>query len=203
MNKNIIKILSLSTCLSMATMTAAFAQTLELPPEAAEIKIAVIDEALYEKQAAFDKILFEEKLKEIEEKGITVTHTYPADGYVEVGITPFNEENQKYIMGILGSDEVEVVDGIMAITLTDELMSTTSAPDVKTVSAPDAATSGLAEEDAPEAQVVSAPEQAADAKVISANDDVKEAKGISPLAIGAGAAALLAIGAVLFKKKTA
>nr|WP_300093804.1 hypothetical protein [Sedimentibacter sp.] len=203
MNKNIIKILSLSTCLTMATMTAAFAQTLELPPEAAEVKIAVIDEALYEKQAAFDKILFEEKLKEIEEKGITVTHTYPADGYVEVGITPFNEENQKYIMGILGSDEVQVVDGIMAVTLTDELMSTTSAPDVKTVSAPDAATSGPAEEAAPEAQTVSAPEQATDAKVISANDDVKEAKGISPLAIGAGAAALLAIGAVLFKKKTA
>lgn len=197
MNKNIIKVLSLSSCLSMATMTAAYAQTLELPPEAAQMQITAVDEALYEKQAAFDKILFEEKLKEIEEKGITVTHTYPADGYVEVGITPFNEENQKYIIEILGSDEVEVVDGIMAITLTDELMSTTSAPDVKT--APDAATSGPAEEAAPEAQVVSA----TDAKGISAKDDVKEEKGISPLAIGAGAAVLLGIGAVLFKKKTA
>lgn len=197
MNKNIIKVLSLSACLSMATMTAAYAQTLELPPEAAQMQITAVDEALYEKQAAFDKILFEEKLKEIEEKGITVTHTYPADGYVEVGITPFNEENKKYIIEILGSDEVEVVDGIMAITLTDELMSTTSAPDVKT--APDAATSGPAEEAAPEAQVVSA----TDAKVISAKDDVKEEKGISPLAIGAGAAVLLGIGAVLFKKKTA
>lgn len=197
MNKNIIKVLSLSACLSMATMTAAYAQTLELPPEAAQMQITAVDEALYEKQSAFDKILFEEKLKEIEEKGITVTHTYPADGYVEVGITPFNEENQKYIIEILGSDEVEVVDGIMAITLTDELMSTTSAPDVKT--APDAATSGPAEEAAPEAQVVSA----TDAKGISAKDDVKEEKGISPLAIGAGAAVLLGIGAVLFKKKTA
>lgn len=198
MNKNIIKVLSLSACLSMATMTAAFAQTLELPADSVKIQITSVDEAMYEKQAAFDKILFEEKLKEINEKGITVTHTYPADGYVEVGITPFNEENQKYIIEILGSDEVEVVDGIMAVTLTDELMSTTSAPDVKTVSAPDAATSGLAEEAAPEAQVVSA----TDAKVISAKDDVKE-KGISPLAIGAGAAVLLGIGAVLFKKKTA
>jgi hypothetical protein len=202
MNKNIIKVLSLSTCLTMATMTAAFAQTLELPPEAAEIKIAVVDEALYEKQAAFDKILFEEKLKEIEEKGITVTHTFPADGYVEVGITPFNEENQKFIIGILGGDEVKIVDGIMAITLTDELMSTTSAPDVKTVSAPDAATSGPAEEALPEAQAVSAPE-ATDAKVIMAKDEVKDTKGISPLAIGAVAVALLGIGAVLFKKKTA
>ncbi len=202
MNKNIIKVLSLSTCLTMATMTAAFAQTLELPPESVKIQITSIDEALYEKQAAFDKILFEEKLKEIEEKGITVTHTYPADGYVEVGITPFNEENQKYIIEILGSDEVEVVDGIMAVTLTDELMSTTSVTDVKTVSAPDAATSGPAEEDAPEAQVVSAAE-ATDTNVISAKDEVKDAKGISPLAIGAGAVALLGIGAVLFKKKTA
>jgi hypothetical protein len=202
MNKNIIKILSLSACLSMATMTAAFAQTLELPPEAAQIKIAVVDEALYEKQAAFDKILFEEKLKEIEEKGITVTHTYPADGYVEVGITPFNEENQKYILDLLGSDEAEVVEGTTAVTLTDELMSTTSAADVKTVSAPDAATSGLAEEEVPEAQTVSAPEQAADAKVISAKDEDKK-EGISPLAVGAGAAVLLGIGAVLFKKKIA
>lgn len=199
MNKNIIKVLSLSACLSMATMTAAFGQTLELPPEAAELQITVVDEALYEKQAAFDKILFEEKLKEIENKGITVTHTSPGDGYVEVGITPFNEVNEKYIIEILGSDEVKVIDGTMAVTLTDELMSTTSAP----VSAPDAATSGLAEEEAAEAQVVSAPDQAADAKVISAKDDVKEEKGISPIAIGAGAAILLGLGAVLFKKKTA
>jgi hypothetical protein len=198
MNKNIIKVLSLSACLSMATMTAAFAQTLELPPDTVKIQITSVDEALYEKQAAFDKILFEEKLKEIENKGISVTHTFPADGFVEVGITPFNEENQKYIIELLGSDEVEVVDGVMAVTL----MSTQSVTDAQTVSAPDAATSGLAEEDAAEAQVVSAPE-ATDAKVISAKDDVKEAKGISPLAIGAGAAILLGIGAVLFKKKTA
>lgn len=202
MNKNIIKILSLSACLSMAAMTAAFAQTLELPPEAAQIKIAVVDEALYEKQASFDKILFEEKSKEIEAEGIFVTHTSPADGYVEVGITPFNEENQKYILDLLGSGEVKVVEGTTAVTLTDELMSTTSASDVKTVSAPDAATSGLAEEEVPEAQTVSASEQAADAKVISAKDEVKK-EGISPLAVGAGAAVLLGIGAVLFKKKTA
>jgi hypothetical protein len=202
MNKNIIKVLSLSACLSMATMTAAFAQTLELPPDTVKIQITSIDEAMYEKQAAFDKILFEEKLKEIENKGISVTHTSPADGYVEVGITPFNEENQKYIIELLGSDEVQIVDGVMAVTLTDELMSTTSVTDAQTVSAPDAATSGLAEEAAPEAQVVSAPE-ATDAKIISVNEEAKDTKSISPLAIGAVAVALLGIGAVLFKKKTA
>jgi hypothetical protein len=202
MNKNIIKVLSLSACLSMTTMTAAFAQTLELPPDTVKIQITSINEAMYEKQAAFDKILFEEKLKEIENKGISVTHTSPADGYVEVGITPFNEENQKYIIELLGSDEVQVVDGVMAVTLTDELMSTQSVTDAQTVSAPDAATSGPAEENVPEAQVVSAPE-ATDAKVISVNEEAKDTKGISPLAVGAGAVALLGIGAVLFKKKTA
>jgi hypothetical protein len=198
MNKNIIKVLSLSACLSMATMTAAFAQTLELPPDTVKIQITSTDEAMYEKQAAFDKILFEEKLNEIENKGISVTHTFPTDGFVEVGITPFNEENQKFIIELLGSDEVEVVDGVMAVTL----MSTQSVTDAQTVSAPDAATSGLAEENAPEVQVVSAPE-ATDAKVISVNEEAKDTKSISSLAIGAGAVALLGIGAVLFKKKTA
>ena len=147
--------------------------------------------------------MFEEKIKDLETKGITVTHTSPADGFVEVGITPFNEENQDFILEILGSDEVKVVDGIMAVTYTDELMSTTFVVDGEPLIASDAATSELYDPSIAEAQVVSAPQEAADANVISTQEDLKdEEKGVSPIAMAAGAAALLGLGAVIFKKKT-
>nr|WP_312579787.1 hypothetical protein [Sedimentibacter sp.] len=206
LNKNIIKVLTLSTCLTLSTMTAAFAQTLELPPDTAVVNISAVDEALYEKQAGFDKILFEEKVKEIEEKGITVTHTSPADGYIEVGITPFNEENQNYIIEILGSDEVKVVEGIMAVTYTDELKNTTSVVGLEPVIAPDAATSGFYEGNIAESQIVSTPEEATDAKTISVQENAKvkdDVKNISPIAIVLGVVALLGLGTVFFKKKTA
>ncbi|MEL7649953.1 MAG: hypothetical protein AAGU76_17870 [Sedimentibacter sp.] len=199
-NKNIFKSVSVGACLAVASMGTAFAQS--LPPDAAVVKIAV-DEAMYEVQAGFDKVLFEEKAKEIEEKGITVTHTSPIDGYVEVGITPFSQENKEFIENLLGGEQVTVVEGNQAVLYTDPLMYTTSVVDAEPSAAPEAATSGPAEEAPIEVQIVSTT-SADDIKTVSAQEESKDAtKTVSPLVIGAGAALLLGIGTLIFKKRTA
>ncbi|ABR50031.1 hypothetical protein Amet_3940 [Alkaliphilus metalliredigens QYMF] len=61
-----------------------------------------------------DNYLFVENVEEIENKGITVTHTVPYDTYVEIGIKPFNEENAEYFYSVFGVDKIKVVEGQQA-----------------------------------------------------------------------------------------
>jgi hypothetical protein len=72
---------------------------------------------ILEKQAEIDTYLFEEHYEEIAQKGITVTHTVPLESSVEIGITPYTEENVNYLKGIFGSDAVTIVEGQQATTL--------------------------------------------------------------------------------------
>lgn len=113
----------------------------------AEPALAVnpVSEAMYQKQSEIDKYLFDEHKDEIAAKGFTVTNTSATNEYVEIGITPFNEENAEYLYQVLGKDQIKVVEGIQAVTFgtgtasgkgeeiyTAELYS----GDVKAVSAP-------------------------------------------------------------------
>ncbi|TCT15399.1 hypothetical protein EDC18_103104 [Natranaerovirga pectinivora] len=76
-----------------------------------------IDESILQRQRELDIVLFKEKSEDISKQGFMVTHTGPFDNYVEVGITPFTEENAKYIYSIIGNDKVKVVEGFMATTM--------------------------------------------------------------------------------------
>lgn len=114
----------------------------------------VVSEEMYNKQSGIDKYLFDEHKDEIAAKGITVTHTVAGKDFVEVGITPFNKENEDFIYKALGTEQVKVVEGTQAMTYAtgaengeDGLMYATGAPveeakdgaaptDVKVVSAP-------------------------------------------------------------------
>jgi hypothetical protein len=78
---------------------------------------------IIQKQQGIDKYLFEEHTKEIEEKGLTITHTAPLEDYVEIGITPFNKDNENYLYEIFGKDNVKVVEGQQA-TLMNEVATT-------------------------------------------------------------------------------
>ena len=53
-------------------------------------------------------------MKDIEEKGFTVSHTVPTEEYVEIGITPYTEENAQYLYSIFGKEQVKVVEGELA-----------------------------------------------------------------------------------------
>lgn len=204
--KKLFKILALSLSLSVASMGLAFAETNSLDTPVS-IKVMAVDEALYEKQAEIDKMLFESNAKELEDKGIIITHTGAIADYIEVGITPYTPENADYVTKLIGNDVVKVVEGTMAVTLqyNPELNEENVDPRVVMDPAELADDSQMMEVTAgapEEAEVVSAQEDAVeDVKVISA--PVEEEKGISPIVIGVGAIAAIGIGVVLFKKKTA
>ncbi|ABR47685.1 copper amine oxidase domain protein [Alkaliphilus metalliredigens QYMF] len=78
---------------------------------------SMINEKMLQKQREIDKYLFEDHAEEINKKGFMVTHTGPYDDYVEIGITPYNEENATYLYDIFGEDNVKIVEGQQAITL--------------------------------------------------------------------------------------
>lgn len=70
-----------------------------------------IDEGILNKQIEINQYVFNQYKDKISEKGFEVTHTAPFKDYVEIGITPYNEENAEYLYSILGRDMVKVVEG--------------------------------------------------------------------------------------------
>ena len=200
--KKLFKIISLSLALSVSSIGFAFAETKENLDEPVSIQITAADEALYEAQAEIDKLLFEQSYaKDLEEKGISITHTATVDDYVEVGITPYTPENADVVIKLLGKDNVKVVEGIQAEILQyspDNPESTDPAEladdsQIVTVTG--------------EAEDISAPadiDVVEDAETISA-PAVKEIEknGISTFTILGLSAFVLACGLVLFKKKRA
>jgi len=92
--------------------------------------------AVFQKQSEINQYVFEQHKQEIGAKGFTVTHTGPMDAYVEVGITPYSEENAKYLYGIFGGDMVKVVEGQQAVLLAaDGNAAEPAAPPVADISA--------------------------------------------------------------------
>ena len=89
--------------------------------------------AALEKQKEIDKYLFVEHADEIKQQGFTVTYTGPTETYVEIGITPFSEENADYLYEIFGKEGVNVVEDQQAVLLTgahdEEIFTTTIAID--------------------------------------------------------------------------
>lgn len=69
------------------------------------------------KQLEIDRYVFADHVKEMADKGITVTNTGVVGDYVEVGITPYTEENANYLYGIFGKDLIKVVEGQQAVAL--------------------------------------------------------------------------------------
>lgn len=74
-------------------------------------------EDMINKQKEVDDYVFVQHSDELAEKGITVTHTAPLENTVEIGITPYSEENVNYLKEILGADMVTIVEGIQAVPL--------------------------------------------------------------------------------------
>ncbi|QHQ61730.1 hypothetical protein Ana3638_13885 [Anaerocolumna sedimenticola] len=99
----------------------------------------MIDNSLVTRQDEVNKALFEDKASELETKGISIMYTTPLDGYIEVGIRPYNEDNAKFIYSLTGEDMVKVVLGkepeLMATSglATDDVMTATAAQDGKEI----------------------------------------------------------------------
>lgn len=108
----------IGTCIFVNSMAGVYADT-AAPDTPVSIQLQQVNtgDKLTQKQSEIDRYVFEKHAKDFADKGIAVTSTGVIGDNVEVGITPFNEENANYIYEILGKDEVKVVEGIQATTL--------------------------------------------------------------------------------------
>lgn len=68
------------------------------------------DSRLYEKQREIDQYLFVDHVKEIENMDFNIIYTGVAESYVEIGITPYNDEHAAYLYDRFGTELVKVVD---------------------------------------------------------------------------------------------
>lgn len=92
--------------------------TSQIAPDASVSSSAtVVDEKTLEKQQEIDTYLFEEHKDEIASKGFSVNYTAPSDGFIEIGISPYNQENADYLYEALGKDVIKVVEGTQAVAM--------------------------------------------------------------------------------------
>jgi hypothetical protein len=93
-----------------------------LVKEPAEVSFRVVtytEAQLLEKQAEIDHAVFEKDV--LGKEGITVYHTSSdiINNKVEIGISPFNDENTQTVYDYFGEDMVNVVEGQQAVLETD------------------------------------------------------------------------------------
>ncbi len=65
-------------------------------------------------QKDIDKKLFEIYAEEIAKLNIFVTHTVELDGNIEIGISPYSEENSKQLSNLLKEKNIKIVEGELA-----------------------------------------------------------------------------------------
>ncbi|MDF2945261.1 MAG: putative secreted protein [Herbinix sp.] len=109
----LMKALMLGLCMSALTTGAAFAQANvgsgSAPSSGSEVQSDELD-ALYAKQKDIDQYLFEDHAKEIEDMGFMVNYTGVVGDVIEIGISPFSDENADYLYGAFGKDSIKVVE---------------------------------------------------------------------------------------------
>jgi len=102
---------------------ATLAVTSQLAPDelmTTQAEQQIANEKITEKQVEIDKYLFGDYKDDISKKGFTVsTTTVTPDGFVQIGITPFSQENADYLYELFGKDMVKVVEEAQATTLDD------------------------------------------------------------------------------------
>ena len=107
----LMKAIMLGLCMSALTSGVAFAQLSgeTVPAISAEEQTNEMKE-LYALQKDIDQYLLVDHVKEIEDKGFMINYTSPMDTYVEIGISPFSDENANYLYELFGKEKVKVVE---------------------------------------------------------------------------------------------
>lgn len=112
-----VKAFIIGMCITVLSSTAAFAETVEIQQAEVQVQQTTIESSLLEKQKEIDRFVFDVHAKEIADKGFKVTNTGPVGSFVEIGISPFNEENAEYLYNAFGRDMVKVVQGQQAMLM--------------------------------------------------------------------------------------
>lgn len=104
-------------CLSVISSSAVFGNSFQIEPrEFPGIQIGSESE-LFQKHREIDNFIFLRYAEEIKLQGFTVTHTGPVGEEIEIGITPYSEENAQFLYNIVGTESIKIVEGQQAITL--------------------------------------------------------------------------------------
>lgn len=126
----LMKAILMGLCISAFTTGIAYAQSIEGAGASAAYygEVSAELQALIDRQAEVDKVLFKEELyKKLEEKGIKVFYTGINVDVIEIAIAPYSDENAAYLYDILGKEDIKVVAGEESILYaTTEVM----APDI-------------------------------------------------------------------------
>ena len=69
---------------------------------------------MYYRHKDIDRYLFQDYKKDLEVRGITVTHTGPVKDRIEIGIMPYTEENAQFLYKALGREGIVVVPSTQA-----------------------------------------------------------------------------------------
>ncbi len=106
--KNLAKAVMLGLCMATLSTGSAYAMLAQTPASGG-VASEQSDE-LSEKQQKIDKVLFEDKAKEIEKRGFMVNYTGVVEDTVEIGISPYSEENAAFLYDLVGKDKIKVVE---------------------------------------------------------------------------------------------
>jgi hypothetical protein len=126
----LIKGFMMGLCLSAITAGTAFAQSVEgtTPAYSGTAQSQELKD-LYAKQSEIDRYLFVDHAKEIEEKGFMVNYTGVNETAVEIGISPYTEENANYLYDLFGSTDVKVVEFDQSVIYATTAVGEATAPD--------------------------------------------------------------------------
>ncbi|SNS29920.1 PrcB C-terminal [Anaerovirgula multivorans] len=111
------KVCVVGICLTTISSSAVFANSENLELRTSPSIEVGIESQLTQKHREIDKYIFEENSEKMAEIGFTVTHTGPREDYIEIGVTPYSEENADFLYEIFGKDSVKIVEGQQAYTL--------------------------------------------------------------------------------------
>lgn len=164
------------------------------PNQAVSITVNV-NEDLLKKQQEIDQSLFVDHKDELAAKGIFVTHTSPVESVVEIGITPYSDENAEFIYSLIGKDGVKAIEGMKSEIYETTVVSDNANSGIEP--APDAVVT--------DAKVISAPVNEEMMTITATADDNKVYKNESSTSMtwiySLGALTVLGLGALMLRKK--
>ncbi len=115
--RNLMKAVMMGLCMAaLSTSGTAFAMVGAGSTGSVGVEVMTPElEALYAKQSEIDKILLKDHVRDIELKGFMVNTTGVIDDVIEIGISPYSEENAAYIYELVGKEDVKVVEFDMSV----------------------------------------------------------------------------------------
>jgi hypothetical protein len=145
MKKNLAKAVMLGLCMATLSTGSAYA-TLAETPVSAEVT-SEQSEALSKKQAEIDQLLLKDNAGEIEKLGFMINYTSVVEDYVEIGISPYSDDNANFIYDLVGKDGVKVMEFDESILYATGVAPDAGTGDVVTEEAPGAVDGDVVTED--------------------------------------------------------